>query len=222
MSHGCLWWSFIGWWWEPINAIRKSSKKSKAKKEFKEFENSIREKQAQQNQYFDEQNAMLQRLADAQWEYKQDKDINKLISVYEMVFINSKPYLQSSQEIDLADLYVKAGMNNKAWGYLNMLLMRNETPANKIYFEQARILKKENKYDQAAYTYMLCHLAKSQRDGVFHPEPFIKDVQVCANKLKWDDQIVQKLTNILSQRVKLGDYDTRSLTQEFKNATSGV
>ena len=222
MNHGCAWWIAIGWWWEPINAIRKSSNKRKAKKDFKNFEKSIKEKEQQQNQYFEQQNAMLQRISDAKWEYQQDKDINKLISVYELVFINSNPPLQSSQDLDLADLYIKADMHNKAWGYLNSLLLRGNTPPNKIYYEQARILKKENKYEQAAYTYMLCHLSKAQRDGIFHPEPFIKDVKVCANKLKWDDSKINKLVEILQTKVKNRDYNPNSLSQQFKNATQEV
>lgn len=219
MKHGCLWWSIIGWWWTPIDAVRRSSKKSKVKKQVNEFQQSLQQDLAEQDKYFNEQNAMLQRLEDAKWEYKQDKDIDKLISVYELLFIKSKPYLKSSQELDLADLYIKADMHNKAWEYLNLLLMRNETPANKIYYEQARILKKENKYEQAAYTYMLCHLFKSQRDGIFHPEPFEKDIRVCANKLNWSDNIVNELTNIVRQQVKNRDYNANTLLQQFKYVT---
>lgn len=56
--------------------------------------------------------------------YKKDKDLDKIIKVYEKIFIEADPPCESSKDVDLAKYYIRTGQNDKAWGYLNLLLTR--------------------------------------------------------------------------------------------------
>ncbi len=161
---------------------------------------------------------MLARLAEANAEYKNDGNLDKLIAVYESVFIDADPYLKSSQEIDLADLYIKAGQNDKAWGYLNFLIQRNETPLHRIYSQQVRILKKEGRYVDAVRTYMFCYLDKAQISNSFNPTAFQKDIQSSINKLKWDQQMVDDLTAIMNEQISAHNFNIRALIAKYDHA----
>lgn len=153
----------------------------------------------------------------ARQEYKIDNDINKLISVYEDLFVNSKPPVKSPDEFELVKLYIKAGMTNKAWEYMNVLLARGTTPDYLIYNEQASILKKESKYLDAAHLYMLCYLSKTKDIGYFQEDKFTKDIKSCGTKLKWNDNDIKTATNMIQQRIDSKDYDLASLSADFKN-----
>ena len=215
-----LYWIFIGWWLYPIQLLLKRKPKSNLPQTYEEQQKFLDEmfpETKRQMDYLDSQNEMLDRLSAAKQQYKVDNNLTRLISVYEELFVNSKPYLKSSQELDLANLYIKAGKNDKAWGYLNLLLSRGESPKHKIYSEQARILKKENKYEEAVRTYMLCHLYKAE-SGAYNQEAFLKDINVCVKKLKWSDAKVKRMTDILARNIQNRYFDAYTLSKEFKVA----
>lgn len=77
--------------------------------------------------------------------YKKDKDLDKIIKVYEKIFIEADPPCESSKDVDLAKYYIRAGQNDKAWSYLNLLLTRPRSNEKKIREQQIRILKKEGR-----------------------------------------------------------------------------
>ena len=93
------------------------------------------------------QDEHLDRLAAAETEYKQNGDINKIIAVYEDVFIKQKSTLNSQKRwFDLVDLYIKNGQNDKAWAWLNQLAILHPDYISKIEEKRYKILKKENKH----------------------------------------------------------------------------
>lgn len=161
------------------------------------------------------QNALLERVNAAQERYKKDNDLDAVIKELEFAFIESDPPCRTSQCMDLVKYYSKAGQNNKAWSYLNHLLMKKAASLESIRFEQAKLLKKEKKWADAIEMYMLGYLASTNRIA-FPKEKFIKDVKSSANKLGWDDNTVNRLAQIIEKQAKGKNFSERSLSQEYR------
>ena len=166
--------------------------------------------------HLDYQNALLSRVNAAQARYKQDGDIDAVIRELEYAFVNADPPCNTSQNIDLAKYYVKAGQNDKAWGYLNMLYSKRLAPYEKIRFEQAKILKKEKKWEYAIEMYMLGYLAKSEWNNTFQAEMFKKDIQSSVNKLGWDEEKVMYLSYLIDDQVKKKNYSEGDLSSKYR------
>ena len=181
-----------------------------ASKKFKEYFPN-HEAQQERLKY---QSELLGLVNDANAKYANDGDIESLIKVYEHAFIESNPPCKSSQNLKLADLYIKAGQNNKAWTYLNSLIASQEAPIEKVRHEQARILKKEKRYVLALEMIMYEHLHKYEWNNTFYREPFIKDAGVCIRALKWDD-ISAELADIIEKQVKKHNYDDSILRKSY-------
>ena len=122
----------------------------------------------------------------------------------------------SSQNLDLVDFYIKAGLYDKAWGYLEYLNWNSLAPLEKIRFAQARISKKENRYLDAIQMYMLGYLAKSEWNDTFQKDMFMKDIQSSANKLGWDNDKREYLAYLVGNNVKQGCYDGLELIASYK------
>lgn len=95
--------------------------------------------------YLKQQQKLLDLMNSALEGYKKDKDLDKIIKVYEKIFIEADPPCESSKDVDLAKYYIRAGQNDKAWSYLNLLLTRPRTNERNIRQQQIRILKKEGR-----------------------------------------------------------------------------
>ncbi len=168
----------------------------------------------------DYQNALLSRVNKAQAKYKQDGDLEAVIKELEYAFIESNPPCSTSQNLDLADYYIKAGQYDKAWGYLNHLYRYQQAPINKIRFAQAKVLKKEKKWSYAIEMYMLGYLAKSEWNNTFQKEMFVKDIKSCVNKLNWDEDKVEYLCYLIEIQVKQRDYSESRLTESYRKFCS--
>jgi hypothetical protein len=98
--------------------------------------------------------AQMEEILAADEEYKKDGDVAKAISVYEKYYSDfSSPQCNSvTRCLRLAELYVKAGKKDVAWGYLNkMLLYAIQRPnlyydVHRIRFAQFKILKGEKRH----------------------------------------------------------------------------
>lgn len=165
----------------------------------------------------DYQNNLLNRVNIAQQRYKQDGDLDLVIKELEYAFIDAKPPCRSSQNMDLANYYIKAGDNNKAWGYLNYLLSNQMAPKKDIRFVQARILKKEKKWSYAIEMYLLGYLDKSALNNHFQEEMFIKDIQSCVNKLGWDEKTVNGICQMIKGQVKVRNYNESTLSSAYRS-----
>lgn len=170
----------------------------------------------------DFQNRLLSRVNAAQQRFREDGDLDAVIKELEYAFIEADPPCKTSQNMDLVNYYLKAGQNDKAWGYLNRLLQRQDAPLKDIRFAQARLLKKEKKWADAIEMYMLGYLAKSEWNNTFQEEMFIKDIKSSANKLGWDDTIISKLAGIVKGFVSKRKYDEKSLIQEYRKFYSSL
>lgn len=159
----------------------------------------------------DYQDKLLDEVNKANEKYKQDGNLDEVIRVYEHAFIESQPPCVSSQNLKLADFYLKKGENNKAWSYLNSLISTQAAPIDKIRHEQARILKKEKRYIPATDMIMAEHLLKYSNRVAFNRDAFIKDISVCTKALKWDDEMVNDMADMIVIQIAKKDYDDAKL-----------
>lgn len=167
------------------------------------------------------QDKLLTSVGEAREQYNTDNDIDKLISVYEYALITSNPPLRSdTHTMYLADLYIKSGQNDKAWGYLNSILFSHSELTGKIRLAQCKILKKEKKYVDAMQMLMLSYLFNSKWNNTFRDAAFVKDATPIANKLKWDSGKIDILAQIISNQVKRKNYDEGALIKFFQKALS--
>ena len=162
----------------------------------------------------DRQDALLKFVFNAEDRYNKDGDLNAVIEDLEYAFIESKSPCKAHC-LDLVNYYCKAGQNDKAWGYLNLLYMERRIDPMFIRFEQAKILKKEKRWADAVEMYMLGYLAKCDRTN-FKKELFIKDIKSSANKLGWDDSIMNSLAQILEKQIISKNFDESSLSRKYR------
>lgn len=127
------------------------------------------------------QNALLDEAHLAKERYKENKDVEAAIEKFED--LERRGLISSWHQLFLAELYLKAGMNDKAWGYLNSLLQKSLTggnpPAEKIRAAQAKLLKKEERYKEAIEMYSLSQFNSPH----FSLGEFLKDISTPAKKL---------------------------------------
>lgn len=165
----------------------------------------------------DDQDALLKTVWDAREQYDKDGNIDALINAYEYALIKSNPPLSSnSHAMYLSNLYIKSEQFEKAWGYLNGLLLTHRDLTGKIRAEQSRILKKEGSYSYALEMLMLSFLYESEWKNSFDKDGFIKKATPIANKLKWDEDKVEYLAHLIDSQVKRKNYDEGLLSDDYK------
>ncbi len=167
-------------------------------------------------------NKSLEKILNANKQYKEDKDLNKVIKIYEHELKEpTSPWehnIPQKHAMDLVDFYLKAGENDKAWGYLNWLTIQCPQLTSKVRFAQAKILKKENKYQDALIALMSGYLVDAKdMNGRFNSTKFTKEATVIANKLKWDGLKVEKLSEILGRMISNRDYNESNLRELFRD-----
>jgi hypothetical protein len=152
-----------------------------AEKEYKIFQEEM-----------DYQNELLKEAHLAKARFKADKDVTSAIATFER--LHAKGLISSCGELYLADLYMKAGKNDKAWGFLNALIMQKNGPEkHKIRYSQAKLLKKEKRHKDAIIHYGMYHVDKC---GEFNNSLFQKDIGVSAKSLKLTSSDTEALANI--------------------------
>lgn len=189
----------------------KSSKTAPCK-----FFDELESKNNAMRKELDYQNELLSRVNRAREKYKQDKDLESAIKEYEFAFVESDPPCETSQDIDLANLYIKAGLHDKAWGYLNQLQLRRTSPDPEIRFYQAKILKKEGRHAYAIEMYAKGYYYKTFYNADFQTEKFHKDISSCVKKLGWDQEKVDTITKTIIDQVKKNRYDDKELSDRLK------
>lgn len=152
--------------------------------------------------------------------YDEDKKIDDLINAYEYVLLEAKPPIKNMRTlpISLAELYRKNNQNDKAWGYLNSLLLTHPELLDKIRFEQCKILKSEKKYIEAMEMLMCGYLYKSKWNNTFDEKYFTKDATPISNRLKWDSQKIEYLAYLIKSQVDKQNYSEDILIQNYRKA----
>ncbi len=131
--------------------------------------------------------------------FEKDGDIEKRIRVYEKYLLEKPQWNSFNFNLSLAKMYVKAGHNDKAWGYLNQMYLWAIDPdaiggdASKVRFEQFKILKAEKKHKDAMLMLVSSYVlnAYAVRDMYFNKPKFIKDSKTTAKAIGFsEDQLV--------------------------------
>ena len=167
------------------------------------------------------QDEQIERINAARSRFQKDNDYLALITVFETVFIKERTTLNINK-LELAELYYKAELYDKAWAYANSLLLDKRNDVSKIRYFMCKVLKNEKKYPDAMLMLMLSYLYKSKWNNTFQSEMFIKDATPIANKLKWDASKVQYLASLIDNQVKKKRYDESVLIEKFKTFVSGL
>ena len=154
-------------------------------------------------------------------QYDQDGDINKRIAVYEK-YLKVKPQWNSFNfDMALAKMYVKAGRNNDAWGYLNQMYIWSIDPTavggdvSKIRFEQFKILKSEKKYADAMVMLVSSYLINAYEvKGIyFNKEKFIKDSKTTSKRLGHEEDSLRAFANDFERKLKAREIQEKDVQQ---------
>ena len=178
---------------------------------------------SQLNRELKKQDKDLARLTKAEAQYEKDDDIEKLISVYEAVFITEKSTLVTqSRWFELVDLYLKTGQNDKAWAWLNQLAIEHPDYLYKIEDKRHKILKKENRLIDAMLSLMASIGYSSGNAGPstyyqeYGKKKFLKNALPLIKKLKWTEDDLNCLEDILSSSIGKAKFDYNLLRKKYK------
>lgn len=159
------------------------------------------------NERLKQQDELIAIVCTAREKYKSDGDIESAIASYEKAMIEADPPLRNAQShaIFLAELYIKNGQNDKAWGYLNMLHSKDLCPLSKIRKEQAKILKKEKKHIQAIEYILLEYWNHAQECefNYYNHNGCIKDIGPSIRALGWSFEDQEKCVSFVDYAVSL-------------------
>lgn len=166
------------------------------------------------------QDQLIATVQQARKKYQEDKILDDLIKAYEYALLEANPPIKNmhSLPISLAEAYRKNNQNDKAWRYLNSLLLTHPNLLDKIRFEQCKVLKSEKKYTEAMEMLMCGYLYKSKWNNTFNKNLFIKDATPIANKLKWDSKKVEYLAYLIKSQVDKRNYNEDTLTKNYRMA----
>ena len=139
------------------------------------------------------QDFALQHILNAEEYYKKTKDPHAAIRVYEEYLpqVGNAP----THHLFLADLYEKAGMNDKAWGYLNKMMLDDPGSKPRIRKAQFKLLKREKRWLEALHILVMYHSSCSP----FNRADFEKDAAPVAKKLCIDAKSLAALSLTLEQ-----------------------
>lgn len=162
-------------------------------------------------------------LFEAMAQYKEDKNVDKIIAAYEKVLINTdNPLRANARSDELINLYLKNGYRDKAWAYLNKLSETEYYPRRKVRQKQAKILQKEKKYLDAIEKHLLASLNdaetyySSKQLQKYTGESFKKDIGICLKHLSWDEDTINDVSNLLMKQVKKRRFDENELINVFR------
>lgn len=172
-----------------------------------------------------QQDIDLKTVLDAESEYAQDHDLNKIIAVFEKVFVYGNSTLNSqSRWFDLVDYYLKAGMNDKAWAWLNLMTTKHPDYLYKIEYYRFKILKKEGKYYQDAMLHLMLSIVLSYGDEDsknyftrYGEDKFRKESRILVKKMGWNGNDIDSLVNIMKESFDGKKCDTAQLEKKYKS-----
>ena len=153
---------------------------------------------------------LYKRIGAIHQKYNDKSDISAYIAALENI-ISTDPESEASVWNTLLNLYVSEKNYDKAWGFTNKLCLNNAIPRNKIRREQFRILKKEKRYISALDMLMGAYLLSYSNQTSFNRNAFIKEAGACTRALKWGEDVLNDMADILAEQLKNKDYDESKL-----------
>ena len=160
-------------------------------------------------------------------EYNKDGDLGKRISVYEKYFLQKPQWNCFNFCWSLAEMYMKAGENDKAWGYLNELYLWTIDPKcnihgynDKVRYIQFKLLKSEKRFKEALVMLVSSYMLNAYAiQGIyFNKKKFIKEAKTTAKGIGFSDddlnRFADKLENDLKKK-KLSERNAKIFCNSF-------
>lgn len=181
-----------------------------SKKAVPERKNSTASTLEQLDKIIRDSDKAIEDMQKASAEYENDGDLDKMIAVYEKYLLGKPKWNSFNFNLSLANMYVKAGRNDTAWGYLNQLYLWANDPsaiggdASKVRYEQFRILKAEKKYKDAMVMLVTSYVlnAYAIRDTYFNKNKFKKEAKTIARGIGITGADLDSFADMLEKDIK--------------------
>ena len=142
--------------------------------------------------------------------FEKDGDLDKRIQVYEKYMLKKPEWNSFNFNLALAKMYVKAGRNDTAWGYLNQMYLWAIDPTaiggdvSKIRFEQFKILKAEKKFKDAMVMLVSSYVVNAYgiQGMYFNKEKFKKDAKTTAKGIGISEADLSVFADRLEKDIK--------------------
>ena len=142
--------------------------------------------------------------------FREDGDLEKRISVYEEYLLKKTHWNSFNFNLALAEMYFKAGENDKAWGYLNQMYIWALDPdvawddTSKIRLQQFKILKSEKKYKDALVMLVSSYVINAYGiSGMyFNKTKFKKDMKATAKAIGFLEEDQDAFADDLESKIK--------------------
>lgn len=144
-------------------------------------------------------------------EYNKDGDLEKRISVYEKYFLQKPQWNCFNFCWSLAEMYMKAGENDKAWGYLNQLYLWTIDPKcnihgynDKVRYIQFKLLKSEKRFREALVMLVSSYMLNAYAiQGIyFNKKKFIKEAKTTAKGIGFSDDDLNRFADKFENDLK--------------------
>lgn len=152
--------------------------------------------------------------------YKTDGDVQKAIMSMEQVLINAPVKIATPRYIHfLVDLYLKNNQNDRAWGYLNSLVVKPDIiHTSVVYREMAWLLKKEKRHEYSIEMIMRAYLWDGRIDPAhFNRGALIQDIGVSVRALKWTSETQAEIANFVEYQIDTKRFDESEMIRMYRN-----
>lgn len=143
-------------------------------------------------------------LNNAMVKFKLDKNYDELILVYESIFLNAKKReianFSYKYYFVLANCYIEKNQIDKAWGYLNMLLINKTNFTDNILKLQSKISKKEGKFIYSLELLSRSYFYKVSKGLLFNENLFRKESSQLIKKANLDSSIIDKIVCLIMKK----------------------
>lgn len=166
------------------------------------------------------QDKAFERICKARDEYADDLDA--LIGVYEEEVRENPTGVNWSYKyyMTLSKMYYENGQRDKAWGFLNEMVMTHPELIEHVRKEQVRILKKERRWLEALRTFCLQSYHAAERPN-YGAERFVREGRPIANKLGLSEsqmfqigsEVIRQARSPLSDESKAGRTTDRMIEE---------
>lgn len=123
------------------------------------------------------QDDLIRKRNQAEDKFKQDGNVNELLSFWRGVWADKSWRIMSGNWIfNFPELLIKEKLYDEAWGVLNKLYLERHDSAARIRDLQYKVLKSEGKHPKDAIYYLMASILLGM-DGVVNPIKFYKDYE---------------------------------------------
>ena len=188
-----------------------------------EMNRKIEEMRRENERIDGEVNKEIAELAAARDAYKQDGNIEKLISIYENLLLDlERPQWNAfGYCLSLADFYVKANRHDEAWGYLNKMVQHITTHPGcnwemyKVRFAQFKVLKDEKRHKDAFCMLVMSCVVRSNelRQPYFARNSFLKDAKTTAKGLGLSENDLTEFADQLEAKIMSRSLHERGVSE---------